>query len=317
VTSPSDAGAPARPRVALDAMGGDHAPATTVAGALRVPNDVAEVILVGDTDVLTALLEEAGSVGALEVVHAAEVIGMDEDPAIALRGKRGASVRVAAALVAEGRADALLSAGSTGATLAAGLLALGRLDGVRRPAVAAVLPTPGSGTVLLDAGASPDVQPEALVTYAEMGSAYAAVRGVPEPRIGLLNVGAEPGKGSTAAKASFAALEAVPGFTGNVEPEAVLAGAVDVVVTDGFTGNIFLKTLEAAGSVGTEGPGAAVLLGCAGSVLVAHGAADADEITAALRTAAQVAGGDLPARIGERLAAASTRRPNGKDQTDG
>jgi phosphate acyltransferase len=307
MTAPPVAGGP-RPRVALDAMGGDHAPEAAVAGALRVPADEAEIVLVGDEATLRGLLSEAGRPDALPIVHAAEVVGMDEDPALALRAKRDSSVRVAAALVAEGRADALLSAGSTGATLAAGLLAVGRLEGVRRPAVAAVLPTRGAGTVLLDAGASPDVQPEALVAYAHMGSAYAAVRGADAPRIGLLNVGAEAGKGGAFAKAAFAALGAVDGFAGNVEPDAVLAGAVDVVVTDGFTGNVFLKTLEATGAAGDGGPGAAVLLGCARPVLVAHGAAGAAEVAAALRTAAAVVAAALTERIGEQLEAARSHR---------
>jgi glycerol-3-phosphate acyltransferase PlsX len=315
MTTPPVAGGRPHPRVALDAMGGDHAPAATVAGALLVRDDDLEVVLVGDAERLRSQLEEAGAAGAFEIVHAGEVVGMDEDPALALRGKRDASIRVAAALVADGKADALLSAGSTGATLAAGLLAIGRLDGVRRPAVAAVLPTRGGPTVLLDAGASPDVQPEALVAYAVMGAAFAGVRGVGAPRIGLLNVGGEPGKGNALAKAAYSALEAVEGFIGNVEPDAVLAGEVDVVVTDGFTGNVFLKTLEAAGAAAEEGtgPGAAVLLGCARPVLVAHGAADAREVAAALRTAAGVVAAGLTERIAEQLVATGTREEASDD----
>jgi phosphate acyltransferase len=299
MTSP-DGGSGSGQRVALDAMGGDHAPATTVAGALLARDDGVDVVLVGDAERLRA--EPGGT--DLPVVHASEVVAMDEDPALALRSKRDASIRVAAALVADGSADALVSAGSTGATLAAGLLAIGRAPGVRRPAVAAVLP--GTGTVLLDAGASPDVQPDALVAYARMGAAYATVRGVAAPRIGLLNVGAEPGKGNALARAAEELLAELEGFVGNVEPAAVLAGAADVVVTDGFTGNVLLKTLEAAaGAGGADGPGAAVLLGCARPVLVAHGDAGPEEIAAALRTAAEVAAGDLAGRVAERLSAAS------------
>jgi phosphate acyltransferase len=296
---PSSAEGPAR-RVALDAMGGDDAPAAPVAGALLARADGVDVVLVGDEARLRPLLGEAGA-DDVPVVHAAEVVGMDEDPALALRSKRDASIRVAAALVADGAAAALVSAGSTGATLAAGLLAIGRLPGVRRPAVSAVLP---GGTLLIDAGASPDVQPEALVAYAEMGAAHARVLGRGASRIGLLNVGAEPGKGSALARAAHDALGAVGGFVGNVEPAAVLAGAVDVVVTDGFTGNVFLKTLEAAGGTGADGPGAAILLGCARPVLVAHGDAGPEEIAAALRTARDVVAGGLCDRVAEALAGA-------------
>jgi phosphate acyltransferase len=296
-------------RVALDAMGGDHGPAATVAGAVLARAQGVDVVLVGAPAALRAALHAHPGAEAIEVVAATEVIGMDEDPAVALRSKRDASIRVAAGLVAAGGAGALVSTGSTGATLAAGLLAIGRLSGVRRPAVAAVLP---SGPILIDAGASPDVQPDALLAYAAMGGAYAEVRGVVDPRVGLLNVGEEPGKGNAAAKAAFAALGAHPGFVGNVEPAAVLDGAVDVVVTDGFTGNIFLKTLEAAGERHPAedgangrggGPGAAMLLGCAQPVLVGHGAAGPEEIAAALCTAAAVVTADLTGRLEARLAA--------------
>lgn len=297
-------------RVALDAMGGDHAPATTVAGALRAHADGVDVVLVGDERRLRQVLAEAGAGDRLEIVHASEAIEMDEDAAIALRAKRDASVRVAAGLVADGKAAALVSAGSTGATLAAGLLAIGRQAGVRRPAVAAVLPTPGRGTVLLDAGASPDIQPEALRAYALMGAAYASVRGAVDPSIGLLNVGSEPGKGNAFAKAAHEALAEVDGFTGNVEPAAVLGGAVDVAVTDGFTGNVFLKTLEAAGAVdATGGPGAAILLGCARPVLVAHGDASAEDIAAALRTAAEVVAAALTERVAARFPSSTEGTP--------
>jgi phosphate acyltransferase len=281
-------GAGRRLRVALDAMGGDDAPAATVAGALLAQQSGVEVILVGDESRLAALPDDVDA--TMPVLHAPEAVSMDEDPALALRGKRGSSIRVAAALVAQGGAEALVSAGSTGATLAAALLEIGRLPGVRRPAVAAALP---GGAVLVDAGASSDVQPEALIAYAEMGSAYARTRGVSEPTVGLLNVGSEPGKGNAFARAAFDALTGTPSFVGNVEPAAVLGGAADVVVADGFTGNIFLKTLEAAAAPPAGGPGAAILLGCASPVLVAHGDASADNIAAALETARSIAEGGL------------------------
>jgi phosphate acyltransferase len=314
------------PRVALDAMGGDDAPAATVAGALLARDeDGIDTVLVGDRDVLTAALERAGASGALDIVHAGEVVGMDEDPALALRSKRGASIRVAADLVADGGAAALVSAGSTGATLAAALFAFGRVPGVRRPAVAAVIPLGSHGmdvaaassrpeVVLVDAGATSDVQPAALVTYALMGSAYARVRGVARPRIGLLNVGEEPGKGNAVAKAAFSLLADVDGFVGNVEPPAVLGGAVDVAVADGFTGNVFLKTIEALRHDPDEpGAGGAVLLGCSGTVIVAHGAAAPREIAAALRTAHEAATGELAARVAEGLAADAEDREDEED----
>jgi phosphate acyltransferase len=283
-------------RVALDAMGGDHAPAAMVDGARRAAEDHGvDVVLVGDP-------ERLGD-ATVPVVAASQWITMDEDPAIALRSKPDASVRVAASLVADGEASAFVSAGNTGATLAAALLGIGRVSGVRRPVIAAALPTPAAhGTVLVDAGASADVQPEALVSYARMGVAYARVLGTDEPRVGLLNVGAESGKGNALTRDAEEALSEQAWFAGNVEPPAVLAGEVDVVVTDGFTGNIFLKTVEAAGGADADGPGAAVLLGVAGTVLVAHGASRGAEVAAALRTAADAARADLGERVAEVLA---------------
>lgn len=289
--------------IALDAMGGDHAPAAVVAGALRAHIDHGlQILLVGRRSDVDEALTAAGGSGALEIVDAPDVVHDGEDPAIGVRGKPGASIRVAARLVADGRAGALVSAGSTGATLATALLTLGRIGGVRRPVVAAVLPV-GDGVVLVDAGGSTDPQPDAVATYARMGTAYARVRGLDTPRVGLLNVGAEPGKGNALARGAYELLEAEAGFVGNVEPADVLAGAVDVVVADGFTGNVFLKTVEATTPPADprRGPGAAVLLGVDGEVLVAHGAAGELEIAAALRTAADVAGAGLSRRIAERL----------------
>lgn len=304
---PAEASSDPRSRVALDAMGGDHAPGELVRGALQAADAGVSVVLVGASDVVAGELAEAGRPDELPIVDAPDVVGMDEEPALALRSKPGASVRVAAELTARGDAGAMVSAGSTGATLAAALLTAGRVPGVRRPAVAALLPF-GDGVILIDAGGSPDVQAEALVIYARMGAAYARARGVQMPRIGLLNVGEEPGKGNALAREAFALLQDAAGFSdgafaGNVEPPAVLAGGVDVVVTDGFTGNVLLKTVEAAGSARASGPGAgaAVLVGVATNVLVAHGAARADEVAAALRTAADVAQADLAGAIARQL----------------
>jgi len=286
-------------------MGGDHAPAVPVAAAVEaVAQHGLDIVLVGDPEALSA----AGS--TLPVVASGDVVGMGEEGALAVRAKPGASIRVAVGLVAEGNAGAVVSAGSTGATLAAALLGLGRLPGVRRPAIAAVLPVRGAGagrgTVLVDAGGSTEVQAEGLVAHARMGLAYARARGVVEPRLGLLNVGTEPGKGSALARAAGALLEGLEGFSGNVEPDGVLRGDVDVVVTDGFTGNILLKTVEALQGNGRDygGPGAAVLLGVAGTVLVAHGAAGVAELVAALVTADTVTAEGLVAALGVALARA-------------
>ena len=316
----------ATPRVAVDAMGGDAAPRVVVAGALRaLARGGVEVTLVGHPRALADAVAELGvAPDELPIVPAHETVGMDEGPVLATRAKPSSSIRVATGLLAAGRVDAVLSAGSTGATLAATLLDLGRLPGVRRPALAAAIPLrDGGATVLVDAGASADVGAELLPGYARMGVAYAGVRGdTPtalggdEPlRVGLLNVGAEAGKGNALARAARELLEDVAGFVGNVEPADVLAGAVDVVVSDGFTGNVFLKTLEAAGAGREEAARAgttAPLLGVAGEVLVAHGAATADDIAAGIRAAAAAAGAGLSDRVAERLAvpgAPSTSAP--------
>ncbi|CAN5708944.1 MAG: phosphate acyltransferase [Actinomycetota bacterium] len=289
-------------RVALDAMGGDHAPTATVAGALLAADAGLDVVLVGTPDMLTAELQRAGAAGRLPIAAADEVVGMHE-AVMALRNKRTASVRVAAGLVASGQADAMVSAGSTGATLVAALLSLGRVRGVRRPVLAAVLPTPAGDVVLADAGGSPDPRPEALVAYARMATAYAQARGCAAPSVGLLNVGSEAGKGTALVRHAFTLLHGSDGFVGNVEPAAVLAARADVVITDGFTGNVFLKTLEAMAGDSGDTAGAAVLLGVAGEVLVAHGAADASAVAAAVRTAAAVAGAGLWRRVERHLSA--------------
>ena len=288
-------------RVALDAMGGDDAPGAVVRGARAAQAEGVDVVLVGDEQVLREHLADSGG-DTLPIVHAPDVVAMDEEPLGALRRKPESSIRVACQLVADGKAGAVVSAGSTGATLAAALLTIGRLPGIRRPVVAAVLPVAGDRQVVLaDAGGSMDVHAEALVGYAAMASAYATVLGAAAPTVGLLNVGEEPGKGNELAKAAFALLADSNGFAGNVEPPAVLAGAVDVVVTDGFTGNIFLKTLEAAWGSSGDRDSTALLLGVAGEVLVAHGAASADDVQRALQRAAQVAQAGLATRVSQHL----------------
>jgi glycerol-3-phosphate acyltransferase PlsX len=229
--------------VAVDAMGGDAAPGvvlTGVAEALAADPGL-RVLLVGPEAVVTPLASDR-----LEPVVATEIIAMDEHPASAVRTKRDSSIVVGCRLVREGRADAFFSAGSTGACMAAATLGMGRIAGVSRPAIATVIPGAAGPTVLLDVGANADVKADMLVQFAHMGSAYARIiLGIEAPRIGLLNIGEEATKGSLLAQETYALMVAeVPGFVGNVEGRSVPAGAVDVIVTDGFTGNVTLKVLE-------------------------------------------------------------------------
>jgi glycerol-3-phosphate acyltransferase PlsX len=290
-------------------MGGDHAPAAIVAGAvLAAQEHGVAVTLVGRRDAVEAHLADVGGTDAVDVVDAPDVVEMDEDPVAAMRAKPLCSVRVACQLIADGAAGAVVSAGSTGATLTAALLTLGRLPGIRRPVVAAVLPLQGGKrVVLLDAGGTADAQAEAFRGYLLMGAAYAQVLGVAQPSVGLLNIGAEPGKGNAVAKEAHALLDGTTGFIGNVEPADVLAGNVDVVVTDGFTGNVFLKTIEALAPVDeANADAAALVLGVGGEVFVAHGSAGAEQIARAVATAAKVGKAGLAAMVGQRLATKET-----------
>lgn len=239
-------------RIAVDAMGGDHAPQAIIEGALRALDSAPGITikLVGDQ----GRLQE--SLGAewpdrLQIVHAPEVISNDESPAMAVRRKKQSSLVVAANLLTQGEADALVTAGSTGAFMSAGLLVLGRIRGIHRPGLAPILPTTdGSGVVLLDVGANMDAKPEHLMQYAVMGSIYAEqVLGITRPRVGLLNVGTEPGKGNQLSKDAYQLIEGLDlNFVGNVEARELLSGVADVVVTDGFVGNVVLKFMEGMAS---------------------------------------------------------------------
>jgi glycerol-3-phosphate acyltransferase PlsX len=229
--------------VAVDAMGGDRAPGEIVAGALRAAEELGiEVALVGPEDLDTK---------GLPRIAASEVIEMGEDPAGGVRRKKDATLVRAAEAVRDGTASAMVSAGNTGAAMAAALLRMGRIKGVSRPAIATVLPVPGStrATVLLDAGANAECQPEWLVQFAQMGSVFARHRfGLDAPRVGLLSIGEENTKGNTLVKETHALLEDAAGvtFIGNVEGRDILTDDVDIVVTDGFSGNVVLKSLEGA-----------------------------------------------------------------------
>jgi glycerol-3-phosphate acyltransferase PlsX len=226
--------------IAVDAMGGDRAPEAILAGAHEAADAGIPVLIVGP--------EGLDGCGDLEVLVASEVIAMDEDPAQSVRRKKDSTLVRAAEAVRDGRASAMISAGNTGATMASALLRMGRIKGVNRPAIATQIPVPGSTpTVLLDAGANSEVQGEWLVQFAQMGSVFARHRfDIARPRVGLLSIGEEPGKGDSLRKEAYELLGVAPGidFIGNVEGRDVMSPDVDVVVTDGFTGNVVLKTLE-------------------------------------------------------------------------
>ncbi|MEI6496824.1 MAG: phosphate acyltransferase PlsX [Actinomycetota bacterium] len=226
--------------IAVDAMGGDRAPGEIVAAAHDAAAAGIPVVLVGPAD-----LE---GVGDLPLIVATEVIEMDDDPAQGVRRKKDSTLVRAAEAVRDGKASAMISAGNTGATMASALLRMGRLRGVNRPAIATPLPVPGhQPNILLDAGANSEVLAEWLVQFAQMGSIFAQVRfGVENPKVGLLSIGEEPGKGDTLRKEAYELLAAAPGinFIGNVEGRDAMLKTADVIVTDGFTGNVMLKTLE-------------------------------------------------------------------------
>ncbi|EGW38624.1 phosphate acyltransferase PlsX [Desulfosporosinus sp. OT] len=239
-------------RIAVDAMGGDYAPEEIIKGTLMAAekNPKVDLILVGPKErVLPSLTGTRPK--NISFVEATEVIGMDEHPANAVRKKKDATIVVATRLVKQGEADAVVSAGSTGAQMAAALLGLGRIKGIERPAIATVLPTVEGGKLILDVGANLDATPEQLCQYALMGSIYAArILRIPNPRVGLLNVGSEEGKGNELTQKAYLLLKEAPiNFLGNVEGRDVPYGRADVVVCDGFVGNVLLKTAEGLAGV--------------------------------------------------------------------
>jgi glycerol-3-phosphate acyltransferase PlsX len=318
--------------IAIDAMGGDHAPGAIVEGAQRAAAELGvPVILVGrpaDVDPLR---------GDLEVVAASQVIGMDADAGSSVRTMKDSSLVRAAEAVRDGRASAMVSAGNTGATMAAALLRMGRIKGVTRPAIATPIPVPGSTpTVLLDAGANAECQPPWLVQFAQMGAVFARERyGIDEPRVGLLSIGEEATKGNPLVKETHGLLttdtalaQAGARFVGNVEGRDIMTADIDVVVTDGFTGNVALKTLEGGmrslvgavleglsatavaeealgalmplyGTLDPDNTGGAMLLGVGGVCIISHGSSSATAIVNATR----VAGEMVEAGIVDRLRA--------------
>ena len=317
------------PRIAVDAMGGDHAPQQVVHGARDAAAAGFEPILVGDVARIEEHLE--GIDHDIPLVAAAEVIEMSDDPARAIREKKNASVSVAARLVAEGEAEGMVSAGSTGAALAAAAFIIGRIEGVGRPAIASMFP---HGEVVLDSGANLSCRPEHLVQFAIMGAALAEVRNNRAPaRVGLVNIGEEPGKGRDLEKEAYRALSEIDiiDFIGNIEGRDIASGVADVFVTDGFTGNVLLKTAEGAARMSyglmskaltdgdvdhmqqileqartrldPEATGGAHLLGTRGVVVVAHGSSSRRAVANAIQMASEGAEQGLPGRIATGLAA--------------
>lgn len=239
-------------RIAVDAMGGDYAPEEVIKGTLRAAETWPELqlILVGQQEQMLPFLM-GNKPSNISLVEASEVIGMDEHPANAVRKKKDASIVVATRLVKLGEADAVVSAGSTGAEMATALLGLGRIKGIERPAIGTILPTAEGGKLILDVGANLDATPEQLCQYALMGSICAEkILGIPKPRVGLLNIGSEEGKGNELTQKAYALLKVAPvNFIGNVEGRDVPYGRADVVVCEGFVGNVLLKTAEGLAGV--------------------------------------------------------------------
>ena len=317
--------------IAVDAMGGDKAPTKIVAGAKQAAAEGIPVMLVGPAD----LADRAGGadIADLELLVASEVIGMDEDPAGAVRTKKDSTLVRSAEAVRDGKASAMISAGNTGATMASALLRMGRVDGVKRPAIATPIPVPGSTpTILLDAGANAEVETAWLAQFATMGSVFSAARyGIASPKVGLLSIGEEPGKGDTLRKEAFELLSSHPGinFIGNVEGRDIMTTEVDVVVTDGFTGNVALKSLEGAlktvvkslfAAIGKpeykvhadalmpafldlysqfdpDSTGGAMLLGLNGVCIISHGSSSARAMVNGIKVARDMVQGDIVEKI--------------------
>ncbi|MFC4404615.1 phosphate acyltransferase PlsX [Gracilibacillus xinjiangensis] len=234
-------------KIAIDAMGGDHAPKEIVLGSLKAVEtfEGLEITLVGDETKIREFLP--GENNSIRILHTEEKITSEDEPVKAVRRKKKASLVLMANEVKEEKADACISAGNTGALMSAGLFVIGRIKGIERPALSPTLPTTnGNGFLLLDVGANVDAKPQHLMQYGIMGSIYMEkVRHITKPRVGLLNVGTENGKGNDLTKKAFELLENAPiNFIGNVEARDLLEGVADIVVTDGFSGNIALKTIE-------------------------------------------------------------------------
>lgn len=317
-------------------MGGDFAPAEIVAGAIRAKAELGvDILLVGEPDAIRASVPHPENLNQIEIVPAEGMVEMHEEPLSALRRKPAASINVAMNLVKQDRADAVVSAGHSGAAMAAALLRLGRLKGIDRPAIGAVFPTivAGKSVLILDVGANVDCRPKFLEQFAVMGTIYSRyVLGVSEPQIGLLNIGEEPSKGSDAVLRAHQLLQenpAVP-FAGNAEGRDVLSGDFDVIVCDGFAGNVLLKFAEAVGEAilqilreelpqGVRGKlgtavlkpnlrrikqrvdhaehGGGLLLGVAGIAVISHGSSQSPSVFNAVRLAKEAVDNEVLDRI--------------------
>lgn len=331
-------------RVAVDAMGGDHAPGRIVDGAVAAARQGVAIALVGRRAAIAPALAAHPDASTLdvEIVEAPDVIGMDEAPARALRRKPEASIRVAAALVERGDAAAVVSAGHTGATVVASHAVFGMLRGVDRPALAPAIPTRTGMAVLLDAGATVECKPHHLLQFGVMGAVYAAaLLGTPQPRVGVLSIGEEEGKGNELTREAYKLLKAAPlTFVGNVEARDVFSGVADVIVCDGFTGNVALKLSEGLVETVEELLGAelsstfssqmgyllsrrafrrfrkrldyseyggAPLLGVSGLAFVCHGRSSAKAIRNAVVAASRFAADGILARVERRVSETLTR----------
>jgi glycerol-3-phosphate acyltransferase PlsX len=333
-------------RIAVDAMGGDHAPHEIVKGVLLAAAEYPiDVTLVGREDVVRAKLTELAGAKTppnISVVHAAEVVEMDDNALAPIRKKRNSSIRICANLVRDGEADAMVSAGHTGACMTSAYMVLGTIEGVSRPALAAILPSLNGHTVVLDVGANVDTKPAHLREFAVMGHFYAQmILGIEHPRVGLLSIGEEEGKGNELTKETFRVLkETGLNFMGNAEGRDIYNGNADVVVCDGFIGNVVLKaseslgefvsktlraevtrtTIRKIGALLTKGAfddlkkrmdyseyGGAPLLGVKGGCIVCHGRSNAKAIKNAIRVARDFAVNHIDEKIQERVADLHTR----------
>lgn len=343
-------------RIIVDAMGGDNAPQAPVMGAIQANKEYGvEITLVGRGEAILKVLEENGInqlPDGVEIAHASEVVEICDNPATAFREKKDSSLTVGLNLLKEGQGQAFVSAGSTGALLSAATLLVKRIRGIRRAALAPVIPTGNGGAVLIDCGANAECSAEYLLQFAYMGAYYAEhILGRPEPRVGLLNIGAEESKGTDLQRETYARLKAAAAegrinFVGNVEAREAVEGAVDVIVADGYSGNIFLKAMEGTGLylvrelkamfkkniltklaavlvsgglkrlkklMSSDEVGGTALLGISKPVIKAHGSSDAYAIKNAIRQAVQVASSGIVENITENVEFMRLTKEGGKD----
>ena len=331
-------------KIIVDAMGGDNAPQAPVMGAIAANKEYGvDITLVGRGEDILKVLEDNGIQdlpAGVEIAHASEVVEMCDNPATAFREKKDSSLTVGLNLLKSGQGDAFVSAGSTGALRAGATLVVKRIKGIRRAALAPVVPTGNGGAILIDCGANAECPPEYLLQFAYMGSYYAEhVLGRPEPKVGLLNIGAEPSKGTTLQTTVYPMLQEAGkagriNFVGNVEAREAVEGAVDVIVSDGYSGNIFLKTMEGTGLflakeikkmflkslktklaavlladslkefkklMSADEVGGTALLGISRPVIKAHGSSDAYAVKNAIRQAEQYISAGIIESIAENV----------------